>query len=226
MAKESVEERLDRLEHELDRAKAVNAIHNIMSKVQAYHTVALEGEISKLHSTRPDTKVHFGHIGAWVGSDAPDRAGGGFAKMGATDRKGYLAMHLMCNPIIEVAADGQTAKAVWIAAGLVAKKDKETGKPICWWEWNRYADDYIKENGEWKLWHHHIYDLFQCGWDQKWEDAFAPREVDLELMKLVPNKPDLPPTPLDAPYSPDTELPFIPIPEPYETWDFTEEVQY
>lgn len=213
MAKESMEQRLDRLERELERAKAVNEIHNIMSKLQALHTAVRDDEMGPLHAKRPDTRVHFGNLGAWVGSDAADRAG---ALLTALPKVGNMPIHLMCNPVIEVAADGQTAKAIWVALGIVAMKDPKTGKPSCGWEWNRYADDYIKENGEWKLWHHHIYDLFHCGWDENWADAFA-REEEV-FFRDLPFEPDLPPTPLDVPYRPDSELPFIPIPQPYETW--------
>jgi hypothetical protein len=84
------------------------------------------------------------------------------------------------------------------------------------WEWNRYGDDFIKEDGKWWLWHHHVFDLFHCGWDDKWADQFAPREgPGME----VPIKPDYPPTALDVAYSPDATLPLIPIPQPYQTFD-------
>lgn len=213
MAKESVEQRLDKLQHELERAQAVNEIRNIMSTLQCLHTANRDSEIGTLFAKRPDTRVYFGELGSFEGPDASDRAGAGLA---GGSKVGMMAMHLMVNPVIEVAADGQTAQAVFVAAGIVATKDRKTGKPRAMWEWNRYGDDFIKENGHWKLWHHHVYPLFQCDWDAKWEDQFAPKEGP---GMPLPFKPDYPATPLDVFYSPDIELPFIPIPKPYQTWD-------
>jgi hypothetical protein len=42
---------------------------------------------------------------------------------------GMMAMHLMTNCVIEVAGDGQNAKGVWHACGIVASTDEKTKKP-------------------------------------------------------------------------------------------------
>ena len=219
MATESVEQRLQKLEEEnkkfkleIERAQAYNEILNIMGTLQALHTAGMDDKIGTLFAKRPDSRVYFGELGSFEGADCSDRAGAGMAGM---NKVGHMPMHLMANPVIQVAADGQTAQGIFMAAGIVAGKNRETGKPTCMWEWNRYGDDFIKENGQWMLWHHHVYPLFQSGWDNKWEDQFAPKESTMPL----PFKPDYPATELDVFYRPDAELPLIPIPKPYETWD-------
>ena len=219
MENESLEKRLARLEEEnkkfkleLERAQAINEVCNLMGKMQAYHSVGRDDQIGALFSKRPDTRVYFGELGYFEGADASDRAGAGMA---GSSKVGQMAFHLMVNPIIRVAGDGQTAQATFVAAGMVAMKDSKTGEPTAMWEWNRYGDDFIKEDGQWKIWHHHVYPLFRCGWDDKWADQFAPKEG---MVVPLPFKPDYPPTPLDTSYSPGAELPFIPIPKPYTTW--------
>jgi len=219
MTNESVEQRLQKLEeenkklrHEIERAQAVTEIRNLVSTMQAYHVVGSDEKIAELSAKRPDSKVYFGELGSWEGVDCSERAA---ALHGGGPRPGFMALHLMCNPIIQVAGDGQTAQATFIAAGVVGMKDSKTGKPRAIWEWNRYGEDFIKEDGKWKIWHHHIYPLFKIDYDAKWEEQFTSDGPSMEL----PFKPDHPATPLDVYYNPDEELPLIPIPQPYETFD-------
>jgi len=221
MAGENIVERLDKLEEEnkklrleVERAQAVNEIRNILGKLQAYHTAGMDEKITTLFAKRPDSRVYFGELGSFDGPDCAERAG---ATMPGGPRAGHMPIHLMCNPVIEVAADGQTAQAVFVAAGIVAMKDSKTGRPTCMWEWNRYGEDFIKEEGKWKLWHHHVYPLFQIGWDENWTEHFSKKKEGHGMQ--LPFKPDNPPTPLDVFYSPDEILPLIPVPEPYDTWD-------
>ena len=211
MSTESIEQKLDKLQHELERVQAVVEIMNIMGTLQCYHTAGMNNQTGLLFSKRPDTRVYFGELGSFEGSDANERAS---AALPSAPPIGNMPIHLMGNPVIQVAADGQTAQAVFIAAGIVAMKDPKTGKPTCTWEWNRYGDDFVKEDGRWKVLHHHVYPLFQAGWDDKWADQFEKEGLALDL----PFTPDHPATPLDVFYSPDKELPYIPIPKPYQTW--------
>ena len=72
---------------------------------------------------------------------------------------GEFAMHTSTTPIIEVAGDGKTAKGVWYSPGIglmphVSGKSVEVGG-IFFWE--KYAGDFVKENGAWKIWHLGMY---------------------------------------------------------------------
>ncbi|MCD8145107.1 MAG: nuclear transport factor 2 family protein [Oscillospiraceae bacterium] len=53
--------------------------------------------------------------------------------------------------VIEVAGDRQTAKGLWIIRGSYSRIS--TGGPISYWEWSWLAIDFVRENGEWKIWH-------------------------------------------------------------------------
>lgn len=65
---------------------------------------------------------------------------------------GIFVMHTLSTPIIEIAGDGQTAKGVWYTPGAIGMVD-DKGKLAGDWLWERYAVDFIKENGQWRFWH-------------------------------------------------------------------------
>lgn len=209
----------ERLLHEMERLQAADEIRNVIGKMQFLHTANLNNEITDLFSRKdPDVRLYFGDQGYWVGPEGPVKAGKTFERMGGGGPQvGMMALHLCANMVIQVAGDGRTARAVYMGGGLVATAGMGNGQPGAMWEWNRYGDDFIKEDGRWKLWHHHVYPLFNVGWDEKWADQFNKPPIEMSMPDDL--KPDYPPTPGDVPYRPDTVLPYIPVPpEPYETW--------
>jgi hypothetical protein len=231
MAKQSLEERLarlekrqeelDRLAHEVARLRDINEIQNMMSRYEYLHTYNDHKAVAELFTkNQPDAFVNIGTRGHWVGKDAAWRAFGTFIKAGPTP--GMMPIHPLTTPIIEVAGDRKTAKAMWIGTGFIARKDTETGKPQCTWEWDKYAVDFMKEDGKWKFWHMQIHRIFSINWDQKWSENEAfmtyPKPVipDMYTADIKPDGPSL----LMNPYSLETLQKYVPAPpEPYETWD-------
>jgi hypothetical protein len=65
------------------------------------------------------------------------------------------AMHTNTTPIIEVAGDGKTAKGTWYSPGmgLSAHINGTTVSYGGTFFWEKYGADFMKENGEWKIWH-------------------------------------------------------------------------
>jgi len=65
-------------------------------------------------------------------------------------------MHTQETPVIEVAGDGKTAKGIWYSIGLAVRgsvdADKKTSVTTGWM-WEKYAVDFAKEDGKWKIWH-------------------------------------------------------------------------
>lgn len=83
--------------------------------------------------------------------------------MGALRNKpGAFTMHLAVGPIIEIAKDGKTAKSIWFSPGCA-------GEPM--WVWGVYMIDYVKEDGEWKLWHVNFNPLFRTPYDKGWAEV-------------------------------------------------------
>jgi hypothetical protein len=215
MAKESIEETIKSLKHEIERLQAVNEIQNLMGTYEYLHTANLHKEVMELYAKKaPGVRVYWGEQGYWEGPDAPKRCWSNLERMG-NDTTGMMAIHPVTTPVIVVAGDGKTAKGVWIGTGFVASV--RDGKPGAMWEWDKYGVDFIKEDGKWKFWHFHIYRVIKANWDETWAQQFEKGPIVMNYPpELKPDKPGVD----DNPYLPDTKQLLVPKPpEPYETWD-------
>ncbi len=59
------------------------------------------------------------------------------------------AMHTLSTPIIEVAEDGQSAKALWYTPGVIFSTLNPQQSKEGMWIWERYGADFIIEDGKW-----------------------------------------------------------------------------
>ncbi len=66
-----------------------------------------------------------------------------------------MMQHTLATPVIEVAKDGKTAKGVWMSPGHEARV--LGGRLTALWVWGTYGEDFIKEDGRWKIRNHHVY---------------------------------------------------------------------
>jgi hypothetical protein len=65
------------------------------------------------------------------------------------------AMHTNTTPVIEIAGDGKTAKGIWYSPGI-GLSAHINGSEVSYggtFFWEKYGADFLKENGEWKIWH-------------------------------------------------------------------------
>jgi len=89
--------------------------------------------------------------------------------------KGSWGIHMNTTPVIEVAGDGKSARGIWFSPGVVmnytGQKDKD-GNDLAQgtWFWEKYGIDFVKEDGEWKIWHLQTYYDFTppVGSESKW----------------------------------------------------------
>jgi len=88
-------------------------------------------------------------------------------------RSGYLTvvMDLSSGAVIEVAEDGATAKGVWVSPGFTTMPTME--KLQAYWHWDRYGVDFIKEDGQWKIWHFFVGRVFTCPYEKGWVETVA-----------------------------------------------------
>jgi len=222
MATHTLEERIQRMED-------LGEIHNIMGKYLYYTMASMIKERNELFAKKaPGIRVYFGEQGYFEGSDAPQRAWGTGDTQGRPPSPGRMPIHAPICPVVEVAGDGKTAKGVWLGIGLLADTKAAT------WEWDKYGVDFIKEDGKWYIWHHHIYRLFHgLGWDDKWADQFTkkgefegpPPGAGPGGEKGVPAGPHFKvdgPAVDDNPLAADVVQRLVPKPpEPYESWEET-----
>ena len=107
-----------------------------------------------------------GHDTSWLSSAKSYCENNGIDITGWTDEEilevyggvGQLLLHVTTTAIIEVAEDGQTAKAFWYSPGMIAESGS-TGNTI----WEAYGVDFVKEDGVWKMWHLHMFTDFMGG---------------------------------------------------------------
>lgn len=119
----------------------------------------------------------------------------------------------LTTPMIEVAGDLQTAEAVWWCpgGGAIVEEGKE---PQAIWAWGMLAADFVKENGEWKIWHFHYFRYIKCSYEKGWVE-----DTSMVNRPNVPVHPLAKPTTYHNPYSPSCVREAIPAcPRPYETY--------
>lgn len=120
---------------------------------------------------------------------------------------------------MQIAEDMQTAKAIWMIEGSIT--DISEKGPVTNWCWGYYAADFIKEDGQMKLWHVlHVEDT-HCPNGTDWampEDKYPELPEFAELKDLKLPEPNHPAAVYEL-YSPDRGPAKPPrIPEPYKTF--------
>lgn len=241
-----LEQKLDEVERLTQIVEDRAAVANLFATYQYNHSMIYDEENLKLYAQKqPDVRHDWGGR-VLVGIDELSRY-----YTGRPRYRGKMIVHSLGNPVIEIAGDGQTAKGFWIAVGNETipyphlpdlEKDGDPFGPrtepadehgihkIIHWVWNKYGVDFIKEDGEWKIWHLRTCELMRAPYDQDWVDFSLRNLIDNELCALQVPWQGMESTPLTAPptmpspdprsgYSIDQlplELPLLP--EPYETF--------
>ena len=197
----SEQEMLEQLTLKLERLEAVQACRNLMGKYSYYHTAFRNKDYIDLWAKRDDDLLvmpcgsykGFEGVKACYLKDHGDRN-----EPGMLDTlKGAVMMHEMDTEVIEVAADGKTAKGAWISPGhetyvdgQVPGRPDETGdgKAHAEWCWGKYAVDFIKDaDGQWKIWHMRLYPLFKCEYGTSWVDAEQPTADEFAFTRAEKN---------------------------------------
>lgn len=135
----------------------------------------------------------------------------------------YKSFITLTTPLIEVAGDGQTAKGVWYAPGYLTHLDGD--KFSANWMWERYAIDFVKEDGEWKIWHFNVFtDLgqpFEKSWVEQAEETMKAEKEGKAMPRGAGRPMNAPATINWSSYRPDFVGDDFPLPEPYETFSET-----
>jgi hypothetical protein len=163
----------------LDNLAAERDIENLQAIYGYYIDKGLWDEATALFANT--ATYEFGQGGVYVGRARIREAIG---LMGPTGlERGMLNNYPMLQPIISVAADNQTAKARWRSDVQLSRNGKGT------WGGGVYENEYVNENGVWKLGKLHYYVTFWADYDKGWVDGTIPMEGPSPILE-----PDLPPT--------------------------------
>ena len=228
------------LEEQIRRLNDIQEIQNVMSLHEYYHTAGMhKEEVEEIWAQKtPGVSWETQDLGRFEGIEAIRKIYvDGKAMMGEANLKamrqlypeiedkkensfiGTMNVHMLTTPMIEVAGDGKTAKGIWMSPGHVTQLmgDKLTA---CWM-WEKYAVDFVKEDGKWKIWHFHVYTDFQTPFEKSWLDTSLEPKLPPAFPPGFP-KSNKPMTDDYTHYSPFTNPKNLPRPPvPYKTFKDT-----
>jgi hypothetical protein len=172
------------LEQRKSLVEDINAIKRLQRAYGYYFDEALWDDVADLFAE--DGTIEMGLDGVYRGKKRVREylyaLGGGKAGLSP----GQLNEHMQLMPVITVAPDGLTARGTW--RDLILQG--QLGKSALWGE-GPYENEYVKENGVWKLkklhWFQTVLVPYEGGW-AKHEDVNGGKFVSDKL------RPDAPPT--------------------------------
>jgi len=251
----SLEARLAEVERKAQAAADRGAVENLFSHYMYLHNAFHDEQIKALWAKRgtPGMSAEYSNAGVYTNYDSIMAY-----HSGRPSPIGKLIFHYTTTPMIEVAGDGQTAKGIWIVAGVEsglsgsaqaaampaylfenheAGGNQVHGKKV-WAHWVqvKYGVDFIKQDGNWKIWHFRCFEVSRARFDKNWislaaevQDNEVNSKFNTDLMYLGEDgkpvfmpKVDGPPKSLAYPYRPDHAMELEPKPPvPFGTFNDT-----
>ena len=166
------------LEQRMERMEALHDCRNLMGRLETLHGANEYLACLDLHALKtPGCSVEF-DWGVYEGAEAITRFYKNYHGRNEASthqpRNGELHLHTVTTPVIEIADDLQTVTATAISPGVETGWMSPTGvradKPEAFWLWVKYQFDFVKEDGEWKIWHYKIFNLFISDYYKSWVD--------------------------------------------------------
>jgi hypothetical protein len=165
----------------IERLEAIHEIENLMSEyywmhagdqmkdyLMAYHTPGARVTNDLHEQSMAQTEKN---------TSSKERLDRDARRIEMRSSPGFLHVHLTSSPIIELAADGQSARGTWISPGLEADPPGMTPGPagqrttVGYWAWAKFGAEFVKENSQWRIWHLHVYSLFMTPYGESWAET-------------------------------------------------------
>ena len=184
---ERLERALGEATHKADMATDRGDIENLFSDYMYLHNAFQDEKIKALWARRgtPGMSAQYSNTGVYTSYDSIMAY-----HSGRPTPTGKLIFHYTTTPSIQVADDRQTAKGIWIAAGVESGLMSESqaaqmpsyffeqaeaggnvvhGKRV-WAHWvqMKYGVDFIRQDGHWKIWHFRCYEVSRARFDRNW----------------------------------------------------------
>jgi len=180
LAQGDVRSRVAAYKHRVQLLEDQDAIENLQATFGYYFDKGLWNQAAGLFSARGT--FEYGQRGVYIGPARIQQAMLLFGQQGLG--KGRLNNHMMLQPIVVVAPNGQTATGRWQGM-IMLSEPGQNGK----WGVGLYENEYVKEGGVWKLSKLHFYLTAMTDYDL----GFAKYAIQMEgPSALFP--PDRPPT--------------------------------
>ena len=167
-------------DRELTRIEAHDAVENLQAAYGYYIDKGLWDDAAQLFTETASYEVE--QRGVYKGRSRIRAALGLKGPQGL--QPGVLAIEMQLQPVIHVSEDGRSAKARWRTLEMkgIHGKSSQWGEGV-------YENEYVIENGAWKIAKLHYYLTFRADYDKGWTEGPLPIEgVSREL------PPDAPPT--------------------------------
>ena len=204
------------IEQRLQRQEDINAIENLQRSYGYFYDKALWREAADLFSA--DGSIEIADHGNFIGRE---RVLAYLRSLGQEGPQyGRLLDHLLLQPIITVAGDGRTARGRWhlLSQGgaldpasdpsLVTAAGAEPGKPFGYVGTGIYENEYVKEDGVWKIQTLRLYPRMTTRDSEGWAKSAYPRSLPATGLA-----PDAAATSEHSPY-PGTSVPPVHYPHP------------
>ena len=213
-ASSDVQRQLDALTRQVRNLEDIHAVRTLHFKYGYYIDMCLYDEATDLFAD--DGEVRFLN-GVYKGKAGVRRLycewfRNLFTKGHNGPVRGFLLDHLQLQDIVDVAADGKSAKgrfrALMLAGQHPSKQERVPNFPDQCWEGGIYENEYVKVNGIWKI-KRQIYNML---WQADYEPGWAKSGVHLPpILETFP----------ENPIGPDELLPSAP-----NTWPNTRVVPF
>jgi hypothetical protein len=210
-----LEAKVKELENRIGIQEDIEEIRHLMSKYEIWHVPGKVTETWKLFTMKqPDVSAEIDDWGVYVGPQSVRKL---YEEGHVVPAKGTMHTHHLDTYVIQVAKDRKTAKGIFFSPGHETWV-RADGK-IATWVWGKYGNDFIKEDGEWKIWHLHWYTAFRTDYYKSWQEEFKLPFVE-KIGSMKDKIPPQRPTTYHKPYSIDFIMDVMPdYPEPFDTWD-------
>jgi hypothetical protein len=174
-----LEAKLASLQREINLIEDHKAIERLQQAWGHYISEGMAREAAALFSDSPVASIEFAQQGVYLGKARIEA----FLKAsGAKLAPGELRETPLMQPVITVSPDGMTAKARWrslVMAGLHGQDGR--------WMEGPYENEYVKENGGWKISKLHWYVTVTGSYDKGWHKQAFPAAGPLK--ELPPDRP-------------------------------------
>lgn len=167
-----------------EKAQAIHDIRNLVGRMNFYFSTYDMKKMIGLFSKRDDICIAmpwgcYDHnvedpLGRLFLQDYGDRSDPATYEA----LRGCNFMMALDSEMIRIADDGETAHCMWQSEGIetygynIFRRDQAGDR---YWLYIKYGIDFIKEDGEWKIWHLACYVLFRCPWDKCWVNGYPYR---------------------------------------------------
>jgi hypothetical protein len=158
---DALEQQVAQLTDRLERAEDVSALKRLQRAYGYYLDQAQWDEMADLFAD--DGSIEIGLDGVYVGKERVRQYLHTLGRGQVGLRRGELNEHIILQPVIDVAADGRTARGRWRAV-IMAGQYRQSAV----WGEGPYENEYVKQNGVWKIKALHWYQTYIVPYEGGW----------------------------------------------------------